>query len=102
MPIYFGENRGTPVRIIATTDSGGKPANANEMTKPAPVSKIGVGSNTPVVCDKLPTGSGVTGKKVIRGFGSGRGGRAYEAPYTPGALLGYDSYRDDRHGDNVR
>ena len=44
MPIYFGESRSTPVKILATGPSTVKAAGASEMSSPSAVEKIGVGS----------------------------------------------------------
>ncbi len=98
MPIYFGESRSTPVKIIATGSSDVKAADSSEMSSPSPVQKIGVGDLGAVETDKLPTGSGVTGRRNKAGYYSGVGGYSNMAPFTPGMILEVSNFRDDAHG----
>ena len=98
MQIYFGESRSTPVKILATGPSTVKAAGASEMSSPSAVEKIGVGSASTVETDKLPTGSGVTGRKTKDQYYSGTGGYGIMTPFSPGEILEVSTFRDDPHG----
>lgn len=98
MPIYFGESRSTPVKILATGSSTVKAADASEMSTPSAVEKIGVGSASAVETDKLPTGSGEAGLKTNQGYYSGTGGYSNMAPFSPGEILEVSTFRDNVHG----